>query len=223
MNKSESIGEIAKALVKFNSTVGRIAKDADNPFFKNQYATLDTIIDEVRPLLSENGLSLMQIPSGDGTNVILKTMLIHESGEWMESDELIMKPAKNDPQGVGSTISYARRYSLLAFLSLNTGEDDDGNAGSQQPYNSQNNAGNTNTPKPNQNGNTGGSVASDGQVKYLHSLTTQLVQKKGWTEEQIKQALVKHVGDFSNSYKEMTGGREGQASAAVSKLQELLK
>ncbi|PEW97506.1 recombinase, partial [Bacillus cereus] len=78
MNKSETIIELAKALVKFNSEVNKIAKDADNPFFKNNYATLDTIIDEIRPILSKHGLSIMQIPSGDGQNVTLKTLLLHE-------------------------------------------------------------------------------------------------------------------------------------------------
>lgn len=131
-NKSETITELAKALVKFNTEVSRISKDAANPFFKNNYATLDNIIDEVRPILTKNGLSILQIPGGDGENVVMKTMLMHESGEWIESDPLIMKPVKNDPQSVGSCVTYARRYSLAAFLSLNTGEDDDGNNASQQ-------------------------------------------------------------------------------------------
>ena len=127
LRKSESIESLAVALVKFNGEVSKIAKDAENPFFKNNYATLDTIIDEVRPILQKNGLSVMQIPSGDGQNISMKTLLIHESGQWIESDELVMKPVKNDPQAVGSAITYARRYSIGAFLSLNTGEDDDGN------------------------------------------------------------------------------------------------
>lgn len=131
MKKSESIVEIAKALCQFNLKVGKVSKDASNPFFKNKYASLDSIVDEVRPLLAEQGLSILQIPGGDGTNLIMKTLLIHESGEWIESDEFVMKPTKNDPQGIGSATTYARRYSLNAFLSLNTGEDDDGNAASK--------------------------------------------------------------------------------------------
>lgn len=130
VNKSESIKNLAVALTKFNGEVSKIAKDANNPFFKNKYATLDTIIDEIRPILQKNGLSIMQIPGGDGENVVMKTLLIHESGEWIESEPLIMKPVKNDPQAVGSCMTYARRYSLAAFLSLNTGEDDDGNKAS---------------------------------------------------------------------------------------------
>lgn len=128
MNKSESIANLAVALTKFNGEVSKISKDAKNPFFKNNYATLDNIVDEIRPILTKNGLSILQIPGGDGENVIMKTLLLHESGEFIESDPLIMRPVKNDPQAVGSAITYARRYSLGAFLSLNTGEDDDGNA-----------------------------------------------------------------------------------------------
>lgn len=172
MNKSETITELAKALVKFNSEVNKIAKDADNPFFKNNYATLDTIIDEIRPLLSKNGLSIMQIPSGDGQNVTLKTLLLHESGEWLESDELTMKPVKNDPQAVGSCITYARRYSLAAFLSLNTGEDDDGNGatyGKDGKPNNKNNSGQV-PNKPQNNGNSGGNgKASEKQMKMIHA------------------------------------------------------
>lgn len=167
MNKSETITELAKALVKFNSEVNKIAKDADNPFFKNNYATLDTIIDEIRPILSKHGLSIMQIPSGDGQNVTLKTLLIHESGEWLESDELTMKPVKNDPQAVGSCITYARRYSLAAFLSLNTGEDDDGNGatyGKDKPKPKGNNGQTPSKPQGSGNGK-----ASEKQMKMIHA------------------------------------------------------
>ncbi|PGA79626.1 recombinase [Bacillus wiedmannii] len=168
MNKSETITELAKALVKFNSEVNKIAKDADNPFFKNNYATLDTIIDEIRPILSKHGLSIMQIPSGDGQNVTLKTLLLHESGEWLESDELTMKPVKNDPQAVGSCITYARRYSLAAFLSLNTGEDDDGNGatyGKDKPKPK----GNSGQAPSKPQGSGGNGKASEKQMKMIHA------------------------------------------------------
>ena len=128
---SETISELAKALVKFNARVGKISKDAKNPFFKNNYATLDNIINEVRPILSAFGLNILQLPSSDGEHIKISTLLMHESGEWLESDGLTMKPVKNDPQGMGSAITYARRYALQSFLSLNTGEDDDGNNASQ--------------------------------------------------------------------------------------------
>jgi hypothetical protein len=129
-NKSESIQKLAVALVKFNLEVKIIEKDASNPHFKNRYASLDTIIDEVRPLLAKHGLSVLQFPGGDGEKFTLRSMLVHESGEWIESEPLTMRPVKNDPQGIGSCNTYARRYSLSSLLSLNTGEDDDGNGAS---------------------------------------------------------------------------------------------
>ena len=142
---SESIIELSKSLVKFNAKVGKVSKDANNPFFKNKYATIDNIIEEIRPILAEFGLSILQLPSGDGASVQISTLLIHESGEWLESETLTMKPVKNDPQGMGSAITYARRYSLQSFLSLNTGEDDDGNNASQQKKSTTNNAGSIGT------------------------------------------------------------------------------
>lgn len=130
MNRSETISKLASALISFNSEVSKIAKDASNPFHKNKYATLDQIIDEVRPILNKNKLAIMQNVSGEDGAMTVKTLLLHESGEWMESNGTTLKLAKNDPQGAGAGITYARRYDLCAFLSLNTGDDDDGNSAS---------------------------------------------------------------------------------------------
>lgn len=128
MKKSETITKIAPALIKFNSEVGKVEKDGSNPFLKNKYATLDKIIEVIRPVLSTNKLAVMQdVISGEGFMTV-KTLLIHESGEWFESEGVTLKLQKNDPQGAGAGITYARRYDLSAFLSLNTGEDDDGNS-----------------------------------------------------------------------------------------------
>ena len=127
MNRSESIKELSIALAKFNGEISSIAKDAKNPFFKSDYVTLDALIKETRPLLQKHGLSVLQFPSGDGNLISLTTMLLHESGEYIESAPISMKPVKNDPQAAGSLITYIRRYSYQAILSLNTGEDDDGN------------------------------------------------------------------------------------------------
>ncbi|MDA2214046.1 ERF family protein [Bacillus cereus] len=193
MNKSETITELAKALVKFNSEVNKIAKDADNPFFKNNYATLDTIIDEIRPILSKHGLSIMQIPSGDGQNVTLKTLLLHESGEWLESDELTMKPVKNDPQAVGSCITYARRYSLAAFLSLNTGEDDDGNGatyGKDKPKPK----GNSGQAPSKPQGNGGNGKASEKQMKMIHAKIAHISALAKTDKHTIEDTLKGNIG-----------------------------
>lgn len=170
-NKSESIKNLAIALVKFNSEVKIIEKDASNPHFKNRYASLDTIVDEVRPLLAKHGLSVLQFPGGDGEKFTLRSMLIHESGEWIESEPLTMRPVKNDPQGIGSCNTYARRYSLSSLLSLNTGEDDDGNVathGDGQPANSQ--ARTSSQQSRNTETRTSGPAASSGQSTVSNGL-----------------------------------------------------
>ena len=139
MNKSESVTELIASLVKFNKEVTTIAKDAKNPFFKNNYATLDQIIEQVRPILSSHGLVVMQdVSSQDDGKVTVKTSLFHESGQYIETSGTSLKLAKNDAQGAGAGITYARRYDLSAALSLNTGEDDDGNSASGNQSNRSN-------------------------------------------------------------------------------------
>ena len=129
MRRSENINKLAVSLVKFNSEISKISKDAKNPFFKSNYVTLDKLIEATRPMLQDNGLVVMQSPlSKEDGSIGIQTLLIHESGEFIESEPIFMKPAKaNDPQQAGSIISYMRRYSYQAILNLNTGEDDDAN------------------------------------------------------------------------------------------------
>lgn len=127
MIKSESIIELSKALVQFHVKVDKVKKDANNPFFKSKYASLSNILDSIDLPLIECGLSIVQMPSGENG---LTTMLLHTSGEYI-GETYIMTPTKNDPQGLGSAITYQRRYALGAILSLNIDEDDDGNEASK--------------------------------------------------------------------------------------------
>jgi len=131
MMRSETIGKITQALVNFHSEIKSISNDADNPHFKSKYTTLDHMIDHTKPILSKHGLAVIQFPGGDGERITIKTLISHVSGEWIESEPLTLKPAKTDPQGAGSAITYGRRYSYAAALSLSLGDDDDGNAASQ--------------------------------------------------------------------------------------------
>jgi|18_taG_2_1085343.scaffolds.fasta_scaffold01030_10 hypothetical protein len=128
IEKSESIKEITKALVQFNSEVSKIKKDSINPFFKSKYADLSSILDGICEPLQKNGLAVIQMPSGEN---YLTTLLTHTSGEYLQST-YYMKPQKNDPQGFGSCITYQRRYALGGILNLNIDEDDDGNGASNQ-------------------------------------------------------------------------------------------
>ena len=125
MNKSESISELAKALSNFQSKMTAVKKDATNPFYKSKYATLDTIWEAIRKPLSENGLSIAQTMNLIEGKSVLETTLYHTSGEWISGTQLA-NPVKDDPQSLGSAISYARRYSLSSLLGIVSEEDDDG-------------------------------------------------------------------------------------------------
>lgn len=131
MQTSDSIKNIAAALVGFHKEVGKIAKDAKNPFFKSSYASLSGILDTINEPLNNNGLSIAQFPEGENG---LTTRLMHTSGEWIEATYQ-MKPAKDDPQGRGSAITYQRRYAIGAVLCLTIDDDDDGNAASNRGVN----------------------------------------------------------------------------------------
>lgn len=126
MKTSEHIAEISKALCKFQGALKPAIKDSTNPHFRSKYADLASVWDAIREPLSSNGLSALQLVGTSEGKTSLTTRICHESGEWIES--LWEIPiGKNDPQGLGSAISYARRYALAASLGV-TQDDDDANA-----------------------------------------------------------------------------------------------
>lgn len=130
MAKSESIKELAAALVKVQADLKPAPKSSDNPFFGSKYADLTGCWEACRALLAANGLAVVQGTNGaDGLTVTVETTLLHVSGEWMSSS-LTIKPSKPDPQGIGSAITYGRRYALSAMVGICT-DDDDGNAASR--------------------------------------------------------------------------------------------
>ena len=92
---------------------------------------LDGLLDAIRPVLSKHGLSVLQMPGGDGQQITITTILMHESGEWMESEPFTLKAQKVDPQGAGSAVTYGRRYSLSSILGVAWDTDDDGQAASK--------------------------------------------------------------------------------------------
>lgn len=137
INRSESIKNLAKAFVQFQSEVTNPANTANNPFFKSKYAPLNEVLNLVRPILTKYGLSVIQSPSAKGDSVTVTTMLLHESGEWIKLDPLTLKADKNTAQGIGSAITYARRYALSAALGISSEDDDDGNIASGNNKNKQ--------------------------------------------------------------------------------------
>lgn len=122
---SPQINELAAALSKAQSQLKGAVKDAKNPFFKSSYATLESVWESCQRPLTDNGLSVVQGVKGTA----LITTLMHSSGQWVQS-EYPINPVKQDPQGFGSAVTYARRYSLAAMVGVFSVEDDDGNKAS---------------------------------------------------------------------------------------------
>jgi CHAT domain-containing protein len=131
MEKSEHIDELAAALAKAQGMMQHASKDAANPFFKSSYATLGSVMDAIRVPFSSNGLSYTQPATTHDDLITVETMLLHSSGQWISSS-LRAKPAKSDVQGIGSTISYLKRYGLQAMAGV-ASEDDDGEAAVGRP------------------------------------------------------------------------------------------
>lgn len=119
---------LAKALVAAQKATESIKKAATNPAFKSKYADLAHVVEGVVPALNTAGVMVLQCPGYDGEFVSVTTTFLHESGSSVTST-LNMRPSKSDPQGIGSAITYARRYALLA-MSGSAPEDDDGQAAS---------------------------------------------------------------------------------------------
>lgn len=124
--------QIAAAFVKAQKAFGPALKTSTNPHFRSKYADLSNCIEAVIGALNDNGIGLMQRTYECQDGVMVETIFVHESGEVMECGMLHVPAAKHDPQGYGSALTYARRYSLLAATGL-APEDDDGNAGSRRP------------------------------------------------------------------------------------------
>ena len=125
MEQSESIKQLAAAMVKAQGEIEGAAKDKVNPHFKSRYADLSSIWEACKPALNGNGIAVLQsLAPSDGGTLALETVLLHSSGEWLRG-KAVVPLGKNDPQGFGSALTYARRYSLAAMVGV-CPEDDDG-------------------------------------------------------------------------------------------------
>ena len=131
MNSSATVKELATALAIVQGQLTFAKKDSKNPFFKSNYADLESVWDACRSLLSDNGLAIMQFPGDyvDG-NMTLTTVMTHSSGEWV-AQNMSLPVSKPDAQGAGSAITYMRRYALAAIVGV-VQADDDGNSASEK-------------------------------------------------------------------------------------------
>jgi len=197
--QSETIGKLAEALAKAQGTMTAAARVGKGNY--GHYATLDSVWDAARKPLAENGLAVTQATDiSESGDMVMVTTLMHSSGEWIGGVYPI-RPVQNTPQGMGSAITYARRYSLSAMLGLAADDDDDGSAASGQQAPARQANGNA-KPAPVQVATGNGAPAvqngddsdkpSDKQQKALHAKGMDLYgSKELWT---IKRAeLVKAV------------------------------
>lgn len=131
MEKSESIKELAIALSKAQGEMPAAEMTATNPFLRNKYADLGSIIQASKPVLAKHGLAVAQPISGDGALIEVTTILMHTSGEWLSetvSLPLGEEKGKSNAQVAGSIVTYLRRYSLASMLGMYADEDTDGGA-----------------------------------------------------------------------------------------------
>jgi hypothetical protein len=136
IHNSESLANLAPALALAQGELEDATKSSINPAFKSKYADLAEVLQTIRPVLSKNGLSVVQTigmlmephDGKDKYSIQVATMLLHKSGEWIR-DTCVMPLSKVDAQGVGAATTYARRYGLAAIVGI-AQDDDDGNAAS---------------------------------------------------------------------------------------------
>jgi hypothetical protein len=126
----ENMQKIATALVKAQKAFGPALKSSTNPHFKSRYADLAACVEAVIDALNENGIALVQHSHECADGIIIETIFIHESGEMISGGKLHVPATKQDAQGYGSAMTYARRYSLQAACGI-APEDDDGNNASR--------------------------------------------------------------------------------------------
>jgi hypothetical protein len=119
------------ALVKAQSMMGHAVLDAKNPHFKSRYATLQSVIDAVKPALNACGIAFYQRTEMGQGCVIVETVFLHESGETLTTGPLPV-PAAPTAHGIGSALTYAKRYSLAMACGIGSDEDDDGSVATEQ-------------------------------------------------------------------------------------------
>ncbi|HWL13691.1 MAG TPA: ERF family protein [Ureibacillus sp.] len=196
MQKSESIAELAKALASFQSEVKQPLKDKANPFFKSKYVPLENVVEAITDIAPKHGLSFMQYPVNQDTKVGIVTILMHSSGEFIETDPVFARPAKDDAQATGSVITYLKRYSLSAVFGITSDEDDDGNNatfGHNQPKQQTQSQPQMNLPK----------MISEAQTKSISAKTSNISKNTGVDRAQVYQSAAAHL-KINKSTKELT-------------------
>jgi ERF superfamily len=191
MNKSTDIGKLALALSKAQSEIKGAIKDSTNPFYKSNYADLESVIEAIKKPMVANELSFTQLTKFNDTGFLLiETMIMHSSGEYMSGEYPVICKDMNDPQKVGAAMTYARRFSLASAFGVpqidNDGEDlkEEPKKESKLPDHAKGPAENTKFQKK----------VTDAQLKRLFAIQS----KSTWTPEHVK-AMMKHTWNIEST------------------------
>jgi len=135
MNRSEQIDQLAAALAKAQAEMPHpaLGEPVKAGSYSYRYASLASVLSTVLPVLTKHGLSIAQSPGADERGPTLTTLLLHISGQWLQTDPLTLPVSRADAQGFGSALSYMRRYSLMALLGVVGAEDDDDGQAASKP------------------------------------------------------------------------------------------
>ncbi len=199
MKTSENIVDIAKALASFQSDVKQPEKDGNNPHFKSKYVTLDGTVKAIHECAPKHGLSYTQMPVSTENGVGVVTVIFHQSGQFIEFDPFILPLDKKTAQGVGSALTYSKRYALSAAFGIVSDVDDDGNEAT------------ANAPAGNK------PMASDKQLDLINKLLKQVSSVKGISEQEAYNTLK------SRMKKDMEWFTAEDASDAIGVLNNALK
>lgn len=205
MKTSESIKAILPAMLKVQDEMKSLTKDRDNPFANSKYVTLDNILDNLKPILTQNDLILIQNPLAitdekGSSRIGVETRVYHKDGEYFDFGEFLLgfeKGSKmNMAQSAGSITSYAKRYALTAIFSIDTNEDTDGvhgmnqqqnyqQQGNQQQYQQQQNYQQPNQQQDNQQHNQPQKPTRSMQQTIQDGLNKLRSMETGWSEEDV--------------------------------------
>ena len=189
IEKSENITNLAAALLKAQKEMGAALKDAENPYFKSNYANLKAVIDAIKEPLNANGITFLQGVNGCGDgNPVVETILLHESGQYLCTRTPVFCAKPNNPQAFGSGVTYSKRYALQAFLGLPT-EDDDGNAGADKKKDAQskNETSGKETPKTKQD-----EIVNQAFFEFETIYANKLEDGFAYDLDKFKAAIIKH-------------------------------
>lgn len=125
---SDEIGDLAAALAEAQAELSPAVKNAQNPHLKNRYADIAAVYEAIRETLPKHGLAVSQMVLPHDSKARVRTLLMHKSGQWIASECLMPIDGRGGPQGMGSAITYARRYSLSAIVGVVSEDDDDAEA-----------------------------------------------------------------------------------------------